>query len=151
MQSRPSSINANCRISNRAGVIHPFSRFPDGHGVASTSGYYWRRAPGVTCHYKNGVNGDCQPGYLCGKEQKELTGYNGTWKCPYHDDYGTSWICCPFPGEENLLPGEGNALSSLKKLCRTAFLLHTKNYFWALLVRCVRSVVILCVCVWGGG
>ena len=154
MQSRHSSINVNCKVSNRAGVIHQFSRFPDGHGVASTSGHYWRDAPGMSCHYKNGVNGDCQPESLCYKEQKELTGYNGTWKCPYHKEYGTSWICCPLPGEENRLQVKGtNSETLLVRNYAELFFHHTKNYFWVSLVQCVCLIVLLCVCVCvkGGG
>ena len=95
--------------SDLAGVTHPISRSPGRNGVANTSGDYWRE-PGRICHYDNGVNGECLPGYQCYKEQQELTGYNDTWKCPYHkSEARMNRICCPFPGEENLLPGEENA------------------------------------------
>ena len=103
--------------SDLAGVTHPFSRSPGRNGVASTSGDYWRK-PGRICHYDNGVNGTCLPKEACLKEQEDLTGHNGTWRCPYHKSaYRMNRYCCPFPGEENLLPGEESTLSNSKKLC----------------------------------
>ena len=98
--------------SELAGVTHPISRLPGRNGVANTSGDYLRE-PGRLCHYDNGVNGTCLPKDACLKEQQELSGYNETWKCPYHkSEARRDRYCCPFPGEENLLPGEENALSN---------------------------------------
>ena len=115
VQNRPSSINVNLKTTNLTDVIHPFYRLPDGNGVASTTGDHKRY--GMSCHYKNGVEGYCAPGNACPKEQQEVPGYNRTWKCPYQAKYGSSQVCCLYPGEEDLLPGEENALSSLKSLC----------------------------------
>ena len=69
----------------------------------------------MLCQYPNGVEGQCLPENVCDKERQELTGYNGTWKCPYHHRFPDNTICCPYPGEENLLPGEENALSNSQK------------------------------------
>ena len=105
--------------------------------MASTSGDYLRE-PGRICHYDNGVNGTCLPKDACLKEQEDLTGHNGTWKCPYHKSADRkNRYCCPNPGEENLLPGEENALSNSKKLCCFAFFVTTKNKFRVSLVRYV--------------
>ena len=97
----------------------------------------------MSCHYKNGVEGYCAPENSCPKEQQEIKGYNGPWKCPYHADRGSSQICCLYPGEENLLSGEENLLSgeenllpgeektldNLKKLCGSVFFFTTKKNF----------------------
>ena len=86
-----------------AGLTHPVSRSPAGNGVASTIG---DNLPVRICHYDNGVTGTCMPEDACLKEQEELTGYNDTWKCPQHfDERRRDRICCPNPGEENLLLG----------------------------------------------
>ena len=117
-------------ISDLATVTHPVSLSPDGNGVAKITGDY-RRDPGRICHYDNGVKGECLPKNLCYKEQQELSGYNivleevaenvynakpGTWKCPQHiDGDRRNRICCPNPGEENLLLGEEKALGKSRK------------------------------------
>ena len=119
MQICPPSVNVNCNTSNLVGVTHSVSLSPDGKGVAKTSGKY-RRDPGRVCHYDNGVNGTCIPKHGCHKGQKDLIlgDYNDTWKCPEHvDEDRQDRICCPFPGEENMLPGRENALRNSKKLC----------------------------------
>ena len=66
----------------------------------------------MLCKYPNGVEGRCLPENVCYKEQQERAGDNGTLKCPFDHRFPENPICCPDPGEENLLPGEENALSN---------------------------------------
>ena len=108
--------------SNVAGVTHPVYHSPGGNREAKISGDDMRW-PGRICHYDNGVNGTCLPRKLCLQKQQDLSGYPDVWKCPEHTRQ-KEWrnrICCPDPGEENLLPGERDVLSNLKNLCGTDF------------------------------
>ena len=106
--------------SNVAGVTHPVYHSPGGNREAKISGDDMRW-PGRICHYNNGVNGTCRPKHRCLKEQRKLSGYNDVWNCPETTIQRRNQICCPDPGEESLLPGEGDVLSNLRKLCGTDF------------------------------
>ena len=92
------------------------SSSPDGKGVAKITGDY-RRYPGRTCRYDNGVEGECLLDLKCSKEEQEASGYNTTWKCPEHTDMDRRGrICCPFLGREISYAGEGKELSNLRQL-----------------------------------
>ena len=103
--------------SDLDGVTPPVSCSPDGKSMAKiTSGY--RACPGRHCQYDNGMTGYCMYESDCPTEPHEIKGHNTTLKCPQHvDGDRRNRVCCPFPGEENLLPGEENALRKSKKLC----------------------------------
>ena len=110
-----SILPVNMADRNNVTTLVPSS--PDGKGVAKITGDY-TRYPGRTCRYDNGVEGECLLEHKCSKEEKEVSGYNSTWKCPKHMDmYRNYRICCPFLGKENLQEGEGKTLSNSKKLC----------------------------------